>query len=147
MVLDMDDKDRLIFKYLTENGRDKISDISNALNIPRITVYERIQGMIRKGIIKKFTVVPDYEAIGLPTVGFIYISFDAASGKSQREIASRIAAFPEVEEVYIIAGEWDMLIKVRAKSVEEVGNFVLDRLRTVQGVEKTETVTVFSIVK
>ncbi len=40
-----------------------------------------------------------------------------------------------------------MLIKVRAKSVEEVGNFVLDRLRTVQGVEKTETVTVFSIVK
>lgn len=143
----MDEKDRLIFEYLTENGRDKISDISNALNIPRITVYERIQGMIRKGIIKKFTVVPDYEAIDLPTVGFIYISFDAASGKSQREIASKISGFPEVEEVYIIAGEWDMLIKVRAKSVEEVGNFVLDRLRTVPGVERTETVTVFSIVK
>ena len=143
----MDEKDRIIFDYLMENGRDKISDISNALNIPRITVYERIQGMIKRGLIKKFTLIPDYDQIGLPTVGFIYISFNPDSGKSQREIATKIAGFPEVEEVYIIAGEWDMLIKVRAKSVEQIGNFVLDRLRTVQGVEKTETVTVFSIVK
>ena len=143
----MDEKDWAIIDILRRNARTSNSDIGRELNVSEGTVRKRIQKLLDEGAIKKFTVVPDYEAIGLPTVGFIYISFDAASGKSQREIASKISGFPEVEEVYIIAGEWDMLIKVRAKSVEEVGNFVLDRLRTVPGVERTETVTVFSIVK
>ena len=56
----MDQKDHLIMDYLKEDGRAKISDISRELNIPRITVYERIQAMIKSGIIKKFTIIPDY---------------------------------------------------------------------------------------
>lgn len=143
----MDQKDRMIFDHLREKGRDKISDISNELNIPRITVYERIQNMVKRGTIKKFTIVPDYAEIGLPTVAFIYVLFDASSGSSQRELAKKIANFSEVEELYIITGEWDMLLKVRAPSVEEIGNFILDRLRSVAGVQRTETVTVFSVVK
>ena len=43
----MDAKDQRIFQYLVEHGRDKISDISKELDIPRVTVYERIQGMVK----------------------------------------------------------------------------------------------------
>ncbi|HLH85545.1 MAG TPA: Lrp/AsnC family transcriptional regulator [Thermoplasmataceae archaeon] len=143
----MDQKDMKIFQHLMDHGRDKISDISKALDIPRVTVYERIQGMVREGIIKKFTIVPDYRAIGLPTVGFIFVSFKSDSKITQRQLAQTLARFQEVEEIYIIAGAWDILLKVRAPSVEDIGNFVLDKLRNIPGVEKTETVTVFSVVK
>ncbi len=143
----MDAKDQKIFNYLVDHGRDKISDISKELDIPRVTVYERIQGMVRDGVIKKFTIVPDYKAIGLPVVSFIFVSYSPDGKVTQRQLAEKIAKFPEVEEVYIIAGQWDMMVKVRSGTIEEVGDFVLDKLRATGGVEKTETVSVFSVVK
>ena len=65
----------------------------------------------------------------------------------QRQIAKEVARFPEVQEVHIIAGDWDILIKVKEKDVASIGRFVVDKLRTVQGIEKTLTCMVFDTVK
>ena len=143
----MDKKDTEIMKCLTENSREKIADISRELGIPRITVYERIKGLVDKGVIKKFTIVPDYTAIGLPVVAFIFVSFRNTGKLSQRELAKTISSFQEVDEIYIIAGQWDILVKIRARDTEEVGSFVLDKLRVIDGVQNTETISVFSVVK
>lgn len=143
----MDQKDRMILEYLIENGRDKISDIARTLDIPRVTVHERIQGMVHRGIIQKFTVVPDYEALGIPFVAFIFVGFHSVNKVSQRELARKISQIKEVEEVHIIAGEWDLLLKVRTRSFKEIGDLVLDSLREMEGVERTETITIFQTVK
>ena len=45
----IDKKDMKIIEYLKEHGRDKISDISNSLEIPRATIFERME-RLRKGI-------------------------------------------------------------------------------------------------
>jgi DNA-binding Lrp family transcriptional regulator len=143
----VDEKDKRILDYLTSNGRDKIADISRNLDIPRITVYERMQKMISDGIIRGFTVIPDYLQIGLSELAFIFVSFDPKANVEQREMAKRIACFSEVSEVSIITGQWDLLLKVRGKTTEDIGNFVLDKLRLVPGVEKSETISVFSVVR
>ena len=44
-------------------------------------------------------------------------------------------------------GEWDILLKVRASTLEEIGNLVVDRLRSMSGVEKTETCVSFQTIK
>ena len=54
---------------------------------------------------------------------------------------------PEVQEVHIITGNWDLLLKVRVRDVEELGKFIVDRLRLVRGVEKTLTCVVLSTEK
>lgn len=143
----MDDKDRKILEYLMENGRDKTSDISRELDIPRVTVHERIQNMLQKGIIKKFSAIPDYEALNMQFVAFIFVGFSPLQKVSQRDLAKRIAALHEVVEVHIVAGQWDLLVKARGRSLKEIGDLVLDRLREMEGIEKTETVAVFQTVK
>ncbi|WP_297551914.1 Lrp/AsnC ligand binding domain-containing protein, partial [Thermococcus sp.] len=50
-------------------------------------------------------------------------------------------------EVHIIAGEWDLLIKVRAPSSEEVGKIVVDKLREIKGIGQTVTMVSFVTVK
>jgi len=62
---------------------------------------------------------------------------------SQRKVAKEIAHFPEVQEVHIISGDWDILIKAKARDVDSIGKFVVDKLRLVQGIEKTLTCFVF----
>ena len=140
----MDEKDRRILEYLIERGRDKIADISRKLDIPRIAVYERIKNMVDEGIIRGFSAIPDYSQINLGAIAYVFVSFDPKSGTSQKNMAKEISTFKEVYEVSIVAGHWDLIIKVRGDSTEEIGNFVLERLRQIKGVERTETISVFS---
>ena len=107
----MDDKDRIILEYLIEKGRDKIADISRNLDIPRITIYERMQNMISQGVIKGFTAIPDYSQIGLGAMAYVFVSFDPKANVQQREMARIIGNFPQVYEVSIVAGQWDFLFR------------------------------------
>ena len=143
----IDEKDRAIISVLRKNARETTKDISKAIKLPRTTVSERIKKMIERGIIKKFTVTLDYEKIGLPITAFILVSFLPNPEISQRELAKRISKMKNVYEVYIISGEWDLLLKVRGKNMEEVGSLIVDNIRAIKGVGKTMTCTCFSVVK
>ena len=52
-----------------------------------------------------------------------------------------------MQEVHIITGDWDLLVKLRAENVDAVGKFVVDKLRLIKGLEKTLTCMVFETVK
>jgi DNA-binding Lrp family transcriptional regulator len=66
---------------------------------------------------------------------------------SQREIARKISLFPGVSDVYIVPGDWDILIKARGKSVKDIADFVIDNLRKMKGVGRTFTTDVWVTVK
>ena len=66
---------------------------------------------------------------------------------AQRELANRIAKIPGIYEVHIISGEYDLLLKVRGTSLEDIGKLVIDKLRQLKGVGRTLTCTCFETVK
>ncbi|HHN82013.1 MAG TPA: Lrp/AsnC family transcriptional regulator [Methanomicrobia archaeon] len=142
-----DEKDLRILEALKKDGRKPTSKLSKELGIPRVTIHQRINKMIANGIIRKFTVRPDYGKLKKPVTAFILISFVSNPQVSQRELASKISLMSGVEEVFIISGEWDLLLKVRAASAEEVGSLIIDKLRTFEGVGKATTCISFSAVK
>ncbi|QDA32195.1 Lrp/AsnC family transcriptional regulator [Thermococcus indicus] len=147
MVNTLDATDLRLLKELKENARENIASLSKKLGIPRTTVHYRIKKLVEDGVIEKFTVKPDYKKLDLGTTAFILARYDPDSGVNQREVAERIAALDGVYEVHIIAGEWDLLIKVRAPSSEAVGRIVVDRLREIKGVGQTVTMVSFVTVK
>ena len=147
MSIMLDKKDEIILTELKKNARNTTKNIGTNVKIPRITVHDRIKKMVNNGIIKSFTVIPDYNKIGLQTKVFIFISFSSDTKVSQRELAKRIAKLNGVYEVHIVSGEYDLLIKVRGTSLEEIGKLVVDKLRELDGVDKTLTCACFETVK
>jgi Lrp/AsnC family transcriptional regulator, leucine-responsive regulatory protein len=147
MSVMIDKKDEIILYELKKNARDTTKNIGKTVKIPRITVHDRIKKMVNAGIIKTFTIIPDYKKIGLSCTAFIFISFQSDVNISQRELAKRIALLPNVFEVHIISGEYDLLIKVRGISLEEIGKLIVDKLRLIKGVGRTLTCTCFETVK
>jgi len=143
----LDDKDRKILLQLVDNGRKSVVEISNELGMPRATVQERIRKLSEEGIIKKFTVLPDYGKIGKEVTAFILVSFSGESNLSQRILANEISKIPEVYEISLISGEWDIILKVRAGSVSEIGTLVIDKLRMMRGIQKTQTCVSFQTIK
>ncbi len=66
---------------------------------------------------------------------------------SQRDSAEIIGRFSEVQEIHVISGAFDMLVKVRGKTNDEISSFVIDKLRTVRGVDKATTMFVMATEK
>lgn len=142
----INEKDRKILDELMEDARKSVVDISNNLRIPRATVQERIQKMKQNGLIRKFVAVPSYSQLGRPVTVFILVSFMSGT-VSQRQLGEQIAHLPRVEEVHLITGEWDIMLKVRAESMDELGKLVLDKLRAMKGVMRTVTCVCFNTLK
>lgn len=143
----LDEKDSAILDELMKDSRKTTKAIARELDIPRATVHDRIVKMEQKGVIKRYTAVPDYAQLGLGVSAFILVQFEPEKGISQRETAEDIASLPGIFEVQMISGEYDMLLKVRGASMEEIGKLVIDRLREVKGVARTLTCAVFTTVK
>ncbi len=130
-----------------KDSRKTTKAIARELGIPRATVHDRIVKMEQKKIIKKFTAVPDYSQLGLGVIAFVLVQFESEKGLSQRDTADDIASIPGIFEVHMISGEYDMLLKVRGSSMEDIGKLVIDRLREVKGVARTLTCACFTTVK
>ena len=143
----IDVKDEMILAELKKNARNSTKKIATTISVPRVTVHDRIQKMMQQGIIKSFNVSIDYKKIGYATEVFVFIAFIPAPDVSQRELAKRIAKLPGVHEVHIISGEYDLLLKVRGKSLEDIGLLVVDKLRQLKGVGRTLTFACFETVK
>jgi len=147
MSIMIDKKDELILAELKKNARESTKTIAANIKVPRVTVHDRINKMIQKGIIKSYNVAIDYKKIGYPSEVFVFVSFLFNPDVSQRQLAKRIAKIPGVYEVHIISGEYDLLLKVRGRSLEDVGKLVVDKLRQLKGVGKTLTFACFETVK
>lgn len=146
----LDEKDIQILRLLQKNSKITIREISKLVKAAPTTVFAKIKRMEKNGIIKEYRAILDSTKLGKGTTAFVLASITyriEGQKLSQREIAKKIAKFPEVQEVHIIAGDWDLLIKVKAESAEAIGNFVIDKLRLVDGIEKTLTCVVFTTEK
>ncbi|MDD1743958.1 MAG: Lrp/AsnC family transcriptional regulator [Methanomassiliicoccales archaeon] len=143
----LDEKDLAILGILKKDSRRSTKAIATELEMPRATVHERIKRMVEKGIIKGFTVKIDHAKMGRPITAFILISFLPEPTISQRNLAQDIAMMDGVQEVHLISGEYDILVKVRGASMESIGSLVIDRIRMLRGVGRTLTCSSFAAVK
>ena len=152
MSIKLDEKDTAILALIQENSKLTAKQIAKKINAPITTVFAKTKRMEELGIIREYRAILAPEKLGSGTSAFILasVSYRAKADDvpiSQRIVAKEIGKFAEVQEVHIITGDWDLLIKLRAESVDSIGKFVVDKLRLIKGLEKTLTCMVFETVK
>jgi DNA-binding Lrp family transcriptional regulator len=152
MSTKLDEKDLAILTLIQENSKLTANQIAKKINTPITTVFAKIKRMEEANIIKQYRAILDPAKLNLATSAFILaaVSYGSKSDetpRSQRDVAEEIARFPEVQEVHVITGDWDLLVKLRAENVDAVGKFVVDKLRRIKGLEKTLTCMVFETIK
>ncbi|MDI6825678.1 MAG: Lrp/AsnC family transcriptional regulator [Candidatus Aenigmarchaeota archaeon] len=140
----MDEKDILLLEELQKDCRQSLKKLARKLSMSITTVYDRMKKLEKEGVIKGYKAILDPDKTGNEAIAFILVRMEYFHGPdyeplSQREIAKKISQIPGVMEVHIIAGEWDILIKARGKTIKDIGNFVIDRLRMIRGVGRTLT--------
>ena len=131
-----DRTDSEIIALLNEDGRIPSAEIARQLgNVSARTVTNRIEALIREGIINIRAVV-NPETVGYGVLADVFIETEPGR---LREVAERVAEFPEVSYVACATGDTDVIISVRARNIKELYNFVIEVLGKIPGVRRTQT--------
>ena len=114
----LDDKDLAIINELKNNSRASIRNIAKETNIRPSTVHVRINQLIKKGIIEKFTLKLNNKAFGEDFIVFVLI-------KTNEEIKKSVFNQKAVREVFGVTGEYDLMMKLKFKDIDEFNQFLL----------------------
>ncbi len=131
----MDEVDEEIVSILREDARASFTDIADRIGVSEGTVRNRVDSLEEDGFIEKYTVKVNPEnSISA------FISVNVSADRSFDAITSD---FPDNLDVYEVAGDIDLIVKVERDTSEEV-NRVVDEIRAIEGVESTQTYMVLS---
>ncbi|HLW01483.1 MAG TPA: Lrp/AsnC family transcriptional regulator [Ktedonobacterales bacterium] len=139
----MDEIDRDIVRVLHANGRLSQEQLAREVHLSRPAVHERIKRLEEEGIIRGYRALLDWSALGYQLTAFAQVKTMRASreaGKAMMQIQNP-AAF--VEECHRVAGEWCLMVKIRAASPRDL-EVLLDQMYEIPGVQSTMTTTVLS---
>ncbi|MBN2067068.1 MAG: Lrp/AsnC family transcriptional regulator, partial [Candidatus Diapherotrites archaeon] len=141
-----DGKDLLILDALKRDAKASVVEIAKQTGLPGTTVHNRIKKMGKEGVIKGYTVKVDNKKVGKNLAAYVAITLDYRHLKEEKipvkDLIKKIAKLPAVEEVDIVTGEIDAIVKVRVKDIEELNEVLMDKLREYPGIDKTQTMMI-----
>src|SRR3989344_8623012 len=132
--MELDDKDLRIIEILKSDSRKPIREIAKITRIRPSTIHQRIQKLIENNVIGKFTIKLDDKAIGENFIVFMLVK-----GATTEYLDSKFLNNSHIKEVFGITGEYDVLLKLKFRNVEEFNKFVLDFRKASKDVQSTLT--------
>jgi len=102
----------------------QISRIARKTNEPAMTIHYNIKKLEREKAIKSYKAVFDYEKIGEGFCAFMLVNLSPDEYGNPEKIAEALAKYPEIESIDICTGDWEMVLKIRAKNQEEYYSFI-----------------------
>lgn len=130
----LDKKDFAIIDVLKQNSRLAIRDIAKKTGIRPSTVHERIKKLVKRGVIEKFTLKLNNKAMGENLIVFMLIK-----GGTKEYIDNKIINDKHIKEIFGVTGEYDLLLKLKFKDVEEFNRFLIKFRKEQRGIKSTFT--------
>jgi Lrp/AsnC family transcriptional regulator, regulator for asnA, asnC and gidA len=131
-----DELDMKIITELTRDGNISVPNLSKKLGINTSVLYSRIKRLIKKKLIKKFTIVVDESLIGIGVRATMGINRDP---KLKDQIHKSLMKTPEVIGISEVTGRFDILITLRATNLEELHTVAIEKIGKIEGIQNTET--------
>ena len=131
--------DELDMKLLYELSMDaniSVPNLSKKLGINASVLYSRIKRLVKKKLIKKFTVVIDDSLLGFGVKASVGINRDP---KYKDAIYKELMDTPEVASISEVTGRFDMMIRVFAENLETLHSVVIEKVGKIEGIQNTET--------
>ena len=128
--------DIIILGELTQESNISIPKLSEKISINSSVVYSRINRLVRKGFIKKYTLEVDENLLGYPVKAMIGCNI---SSKQRETILEDIENIEETREIIEITGRFDVLIWISAKSLDDLHELVSKKLPKINGITHTES--------
>ena len=131
-----------VLKLLIDGGSLTTSQMAKVAGLTEAEVNQHLEQLKADKIFLGWRPVLDLsrEAAAAAAVrAVIEVKVTPERGGGFNRFAERIARFDEVESCYLMSGGYDLLVFVKAGSLQKVASFVSEKLSTIEGVQGTST--------
>ena len=135
-----DIKPRLIALFKEGYCTPQIARVAKKLKEPSTTIHYNIKSLEKEGAIKSYKAVFDYKKIGEGHCTYILINLGPEKYGDPGGVAKEVAKDPRVESVDIVTGDYELMVKLRTKDIDEYYAFVKESIKK-YGFAKTISLT------
>ncbi|WP_298119515.1 Lrp/AsnC family transcriptional regulator [Flavobacterium sp.] len=143
----MDATDKKLLQLLQNDTKKTTKELSLKLNLSVTAVYERIKKLEREGIIDKYVALLNRNKINKGFVVFCHIKLIQHSKDFLTKFESEVVQLTEVLECFHVSGDYDYILKICVKDMEEYREFMVTKLTTLQHIGSTHSTFMIGEVK
>jgi Lrp/AsnC family transcriptional regulator, regulator for asnA, asnC and gidA len=133
----IDNLDRKILSIIKKNARTPFLEVGRACDVSGAAVHQRVQRLIKEGVITAAEFILDPNKVGYHTCAYIGIFLEKAS--LFKEVARQLEEIPEIVECHYTTGNHSAFIKIYAHNNDHLRRILTDNLQAIQGIARTET--------
>ncbi len=132
----IDDTDMKILSELAKDAALSVPKLSKKINVNASVVYSRIKRLVKRGLITRFTVEVNESLLGYTIGALIGLNIDA---KMRDKVVNELKTMSMIRRIMEVTGRFDIILDVKAKSLEDLHQTVSTRVGRINGVVHTET--------
>jgi len=135
-LLRFDELDMKLIQELTKDSSISVPNLSKKLGINASVLYSRINRLMKKKLIKRFTIVVDDTLLGIGVKALVGVNRDP---KLKDSIHKQLMETSEVVSISEVTGRFDMIVRVTADNLESLHTVVIEKIGKIDGIHNTET--------
>ncbi|SDI54690.1 Lrp/AsnC family transcriptional regulator, leucine-responsive regulatory protein [Chryseobacterium taeanense] len=145
MALDETDKKLLLF--LQEDAKQTTKELSYKLGLSVTAVYERVRKLENNGVISRYVALLDRQKVDRDFTVLCHVKLTQHKKQYVLQFEKEIMNLEEVTECFHVSGDYDYILKIAVKDMEDYRNFMLSKLTTLQHIASTHSSFMISEVK
>ena len=143
----IDKIDRRILRVLQGNARTTYSQLAEGVGLTTSPCIERVKRLEQAGYIEGYFSKLSASKLDVGLVVFVEIRLDRTSKSNFVEFRRRIKQLEQVQECYLVTGNFDFLLKIRLKDMEAYRQFLENELLSIPAVQSSTSITVMDSIK
>jgi Lrp/AsnC family transcriptional regulator, leucine-responsive regulatory protein len=136
----LDPIDLRLLAALQENGRASNLELAEAIKLSPAQTLRRHRRLEELGVIRRYETRLDAESLGFGVVAFIQVTMERGHMRELVKFKELVATLPQVQECYSVTGDIDYVLKVVARNLKALSEFLLDTLMRAPGVNSVQSI-------
>lgn len=132
----LDQIDLAILKTLQENGRISNADLADRVGLSPSSCSRRLDILEKSGVISGYHARVSHKALDYKMMVIVHISLSGQFAKTLAEFEAAVKRVPNVLVCYLMSGEYDYILRVACKDLEDYERIHRDWLSALPNVVK-----------
>ncbi|UHO36985.1 Lrp/AsnC family transcriptional regulator [Chryseobacterium capnotolerans] len=145
--MELDDIDKKLLLFLQEDCKQTTKELSGKLGLSVTAIYERIKKLENAGVISKYVALLDKSKVQRNFIILCHIKLTQHKKEFVLQFEKEVMNLQEVTECFHVSGDYDYILKIGVKDIEDYRNFMLTKLTTLQHIASTHSSFMISEVK
>lgn len=139
--------DRHILQKLQNDGRMSYAELARQVGLTTTPCIERVKRLEKEGYIQGYGAQLNADYLDAGLIVFIQIRLERTSKDNFDRFKQSVELLPEVQECYLVTGQFDFLIKTRLANMASYREFLEETLLAIPSIQGSTTVVVMETVK